>query len=399
MSDEAIHGSIPAHMLSPDEARRIGRFWAMLPPPPRPSPAPTESSIIKYLMPHRLGNDPAEVSIVPDWIPPQIDPEYRQNRMNSRQMAGMARSALGKIARQMIDNDVQTLKQEMEQIGAGTPTPDASATYVEQARDLSRLSRATEEATDSNAAMFDSLYELDLGAGDLSGTMDLAMVGMDGMNASMGMGAQEALAYAGQMGTLEDKFLTLTQAADGLKHTIGSMPTDWALTFAPPPEGGGTGKRQSAGGWDPPAGVSAHADPTELDAIAAEKQRIRNMPPAADLEDLFLAQEDLGHNISLYASPEAWWEAHKQELANNVRGYASGTHFAPGGMALVGEMGPELVNLPRGSQVIPNPQLGSAVTVNVTVEGSVVAERDLAQRIRQELIRTSRRTVDLGFVS
>jgi len=49
--------------------------------------------------------------------------------------------------------------------------------------------------------------------------------------------------------------------------------------------------------------------------------------------------------------------------------------------------------------VIPNPQLGSAVTVNVTVEGSVVAERDLAQRIRQELIRTSHRTVDLGFVS
>ena len=29
------------------------------------------------------------------------------------------------------------------------------------------------------------------------------------------------------------------------------------------------------------------------------------------------------------------------------------------------------------------------MTVNVNVEGSVVAERDLAQRIRQELIRTA----------
>jgi hypothetical protein len=31
-----------------------------------------------------------------------------------------------------------------------------------------------------------------------------------------------------------------------------------------------------------------------------------------------------------------------------------GTDFAPGGLALVGERGPELVNLPRGSQVLPN---------------------------------------------
>ena len=33
---------------------------------------------------------------------------------------------------------------------------------------------------------------------------------------------------------------------------------------------------------------------------------------------------------------------------------AGGTDFAPGGLTVVGEKGPELVNLPRGSQVIPN---------------------------------------------
>ena len=164
--------------------------------------------------------------------------------------------------------------------------------------------------------------------------------------------------------------------------------------FSWPPSGSGT---TASTGWGPPTSVDAHTDPTELDPIEAERQRILNMPPPADLEDLFLAQEGLGHNISLYASPEAWWEAHKQERANKVRSYASGTRFAPGGMALVGEMGPELVNLPRGSQVIPNPRLGGDVHVHVNVEGSVVAERDLAQRLRQELIRTSRRTVDLGF--
>jgi hypothetical protein len=36
--------------------------------------------------------------------------------------------------------------------------------------------------------------------------------------------------------------------------------------------------------------------------------------------------------------------------------FAVGTRNAPGGMALVGERGPELINLPKGSQVIPSAQ-------------------------------------------
>lgn len=39
--------------------------------------------------------------------------------------------------------------------------------------------------------------------------------------------------------------------------------------------------------------------------------------------------------------------------------FAGGTSFAPGGVALVGERGPELVNIPRGGQVIPNHRLAS----------------------------------------
>lgn len=35
-----------------------------------------------------------------------------------------------------------------------------------------------------------------------------------------------------------------------------------------------------------------------------------------------------------------------------IPGFAGGTNYAPGGLALVGEQGPELVNLPRGSQVL-----------------------------------------------
>lgn len=41
-------------------------------------------------------------------------------------------------------------------------------------------------------------------------------------------------------------------------------------------------------------------------------------------------------------------------LASLIPGFAGGTSSAPGGLALVGERGPELVNLPRGSGVMPN---------------------------------------------
>ncbi len=47
-------------------------------------------------------------------------------------------------------------------------------------------------------------------------------------------------------------------------------------------------------------------------------------------------------------------------LGGLIPGFAAGTDFAPGGLALVGERGPELVNLPRGARVTPNDQLAGA---------------------------------------
>jgi TP901 family phage tail tape measure protein len=44
-------------------------------------------------------------------------------------------------------------------------------------------------------------------------------------------------------------------------------------------------------------------------------------------------------------------------LNKPIPGFANGTNFAPGGLAIVGERGPELVNLPRGSGVMSNSDL------------------------------------------
>jgi len=56
--------------------------------------------------------------------------------------------------------------------------------------------------------------------------------------------------------------------------------------------------------------------------------------------------------------------------------FAAGTNFAPGGMALVGERGPELVNLPRGAQVIPNHELGGGGNTTIVQHINVMPGAD-----------------------
>jgi hypothetical protein len=74
---------------------------------------------------------------------------------------------------------------------------------------------------------------------------------------------------------------------------------------------------------------------------------------------------------------------------------ARGGLMARAGLALVGEQGPELVALPAGSRVFSNRAsrdlAGRGMVVVVNVEGSVTAERDLAETIRRELLRAARR--------
>lgn len=53
--------------------------------------------------------------------------------------------------------------------------------------------------------------------------------------------------------------------------------------------------------------------------------------------------------------------------APKVPGYANGTNFHPGGLAVVGERGPELVSMPRGSRVTPNGEWGGGGKLQVEV--------------------------------
>lgn len=78
-----------------------------------------------------------------------------------------------------------------------------------------------------------------------------------------------------------------------------------------------------------------------------------------------------------------------------IPGFAGGVTNFGGGLALVGEKGPELVNLPRGSDVIPNgPSMrmlgqgsGGGVTVVVNVHGDVLTERRVTDVVNDALRR------------
>lgn len=66
--------------------------------------------------------------------------------------------------------------------------------------------------------------------------------------------------------------------------------------------------------------------------------------------------------------------------------FASGTSFAPGGLATVGEQGKEQVILPRGSQVVPNNSVRepAGATINVTVQaGAFMGNQQDARRYAQ----------------
>lgn len=64
--------------------------------------------------------------------------------------------------------------------------------------------------------------------------------------------------------------------------------------------------------------------------------------------------------------------------------YANGTDFHRGGMAIVGERGPEIVNLPRGSRVTPTNDNGDAMTIIANKLERILAVLSAGERMNAE---------------
>ena len=90
------------------------------------------------------------------------------------------------------------------------------------------------------------------------------------------------------------------------------------------------------------------------------------------------------------------------DFINNAGGnvlfpaYASGTYNHPGGYAVVGEKGPEIVELPRGSRVYPNgtvPQMSESNVYNITIPARDIQEFNDIIRIAQG----QRQSIRMGY--
>lgn len=83
--------------------------------------------------------------------------------------------------------------------------------------------------------------------------------------------------------------------------------------------------------------------------------------------------------------------AHRRAVRNGeeIPKYATGTSFASGGLSLVGEKGPELIDLPRGSRVYnakKTQAIGNRnITINLNVAGNVIGNREFITQIKQVL--------------
>jgi len=69
------------------------------------------------------------------------------------------------------------------------------------------------------------------------------------------------------------------------------------------------------------------------------------------------------YNIAAGAAAGAAASGLFNKLLSSIKvpGFARGTQFAPGGLSLVGEQGPELMNVPRGSQILSNNRTNRAL--------------------------------------
>ena len=91
------------------------------------------------------------------------------------------------------------------------------------------------------------------------------------------------------------------------------------------------------------------------------------------------------------------------EVQSSIDAFQEGTDNAPGGMALVGEAGPELMNVPGGSQVIPAEQTEAMMTTletfnNIVTGGNPAATQTVNNVVGATVGGNQSQTLNLNLV-
>lgn len=153
-------------------------------------------------------------------------------------------------------------------------------------------------------------------------------------------------------------------------------------------------KRKAASDWADSGNAIAGSFKYAADMVNGFNDAVKQISGTEPLKILFGWSSDKKwyENLFSFDSSSAGM------LINGVKSlfggaHASGTMYAPGGYSLVGERGPEIVELPRGSKVFPNGVLpagfGGGSTVNesnvynITIDAASVEEFSDIVRIAQ----------------
>ena len=90
-------------------------------------------------------------------------------------------------------------------------------------------------------------------------------------------------------------------------------------------------------------------------------------------------------------APKSGLAAYLYDFGYIMDAYANGTQYHTGGLALVGERGPEIVNLPTGAKVTPaekTAKLGGQTVVNnyITINGAQKSDEELADIVAKRIL-------------
>lgn len=102
---------------------------------------------------------------------------------------------------------------------------------------------------------------------------------------------------------------------------------------------------------------------------------------------------------SLYSGGKALVGGVADFIGGLIGGNALGTSYWKGGLTRVGERGGEILNLPSGTQIIPHDVSarmagGPQVTVNVTVAGNIIGNRQYADELGETIVQRILRALD-----
>ena len=102
---------------------------------------------------------------------------------------------------------------------------------------------------------------------------------------------------------------------------------------------------------------------------------------------------------SLYSGGKALVGGAADLIGGLIGGNALGTSYWRGGVTRVNERGGEILNLPSGTQIIPHDVSarmagGPQVTVNVTVQGNVIGNRQYADELGETIVQRILRALD-----